>query len=370
MKLSDSQITYEYVPENWSQEAFLSVGGFVCVFLNYNKLDSIERSVKSALDQDFSPLEFFFMDDCSSDGSEAVMEKLVRTYKGPNKVTVVRNSKNQYITGQWNIVTRLATGNWFGMFCGDDVSHQNRVSIAESIIKRFPTIKGMCTSTNLIDFRTNESWGVMFANQPLLVSKGTDTIEELARNFKSIGASSFWHRSLFEIPLPKVPLDDDYLHWRCLIDGSGSPDALWVYNGEDIAVDYSIGTGVTSNAYDLIDAKTPVQKWIACKESERHFASQQFKTLCSVCEYASGKKAAGGLLSLIRLLKIKASWYMSGTVERSLNLHKLLGCLFYPELSFRFKSRVVNRCLVDYCKDFFGLQVAARLSCLVHRKRI
>ena len=61
------KISYIYTPEDWDQNQFLSLGGFTVVFLNYNKKSFIERSVESALSQDFPLCEMFFMDDASTD---------------------------------------------------------------------------------------------------------------------------------------------------------------------------------------------------------------------------------------------------------------------------------------------------------------
>jgi len=73
-----ANITYTYRPSDWDQERFLALGGFTVVFLNYNKMKFIERSVKSTLEQDFPLLEMFFMDDASKDGSGEEMERLMK----------------------------------------------------------------------------------------------------------------------------------------------------------------------------------------------------------------------------------------------------------------------------------------------------
>ena len=148
--MMSGEITYTRTPENWSQAEFLRLGGFTVVFLNYNKAAFIERSVAGALAQDFPLCEMFFTDDASTDGSGDTMEKLVRVYSGRHKVTVVRNTVNRRITGQWNIVSRLATGNWLGMFCGDDVARPDRVTCAARRIAEYPTLKGLCTKLKVV----------------------------------------------------------------------------------------------------------------------------------------------------------------------------------------------------------------------------
>ena len=77
-----TRISYSYTPAGWTQEEFLRQGGFTVVFLNYNKARYIEKSVASALNQDYPILEMFFMDDASTDGSGDEMERMVRQYRG------------------------------------------------------------------------------------------------------------------------------------------------------------------------------------------------------------------------------------------------------------------------------------------------
>ena len=46
-----AQITYSFIPNNWNQARFMELGGFTIVFLNYNKIKFIDRSVESVLNQ-------------------------------------------------------------------------------------------------------------------------------------------------------------------------------------------------------------------------------------------------------------------------------------------------------------------------------
>ena len=58
----------------------------------YNKEKYIENSLMSVLEQTYSELEIICVDDCSTDGSIAIAEKLKQQY---GKIVILRNSENR-----------------------------------------------------------------------------------------------------------------------------------------------------------------------------------------------------------------------------------------------------------------------------------
>lgn len=288
------EVTYSYTPEDWSQERFLELGGFTVVFLNYNKAAFIEKSVASALNQDFERLEMFFMDDASSDGSGDTMEKLVYAYRGRHKVTVVRNTENQHITGQWNIVSKLATGNWYGMFCGDDEALLNRATLAKRIVEEHPTIKGFCTAFE--EARVNDEIRSTEGSCPniLVVHDGNTNLADIAEHRTPIiGATAWWHRSLFDKQLPEAPLDDVLLRWILQMRNDGCGNPIWVYEGRVPTVRYSVGTGITSeSSVKNSELKSRREAWLANARARRKFASLMARTWNGISDYAIKNKTS------------------------------------------------------------------------------
>lgn len=231
-------ITYSYIPGSWSHEAYVRSGGFVVVFLNYNKGALVEGAAKSALSQDWPMLEIFMMDDASTDGSGDIMERVAREYRGHHKVTVVRNLKNRSITGQWNLVSKLATGWWFGMFCGDDISFPDRVSKIAAILKEYPSALGICTNAvvkgeDRTFCKNNHKRGVWCGeNGPLP-----------PENF--FGGMAFWHRCLFSDPLPWGNIDDILLQYRAMVLGARRDSVSLVWALDINTVVYSL-CGITN----------------------------------------------------------------------------------------------------------------------------
>ncbi len=90
----------------------------------FNAESSIERAVASAQAQTWPSIEIVVVDDCSTDGSWSVLERLAR---GDERVRVVRHSANQGVAAARNTVLRNATGAFVAFFDDDDVSRPDRL---------------------------------------------------------------------------------------------------------------------------------------------------------------------------------------------------------------------------------------------------
>ena len=359
------EITYSYVPSGWDQERFLSLGGFTVVFLNYNKMPYIEKSVESALNQDFPLLEMFFMDDASADGSGDEMERIVREYCGRHKVTVVRNDVNQNITGQWNIVSRLATGNWFGMFCGDDWSYPDRVSNAARRIKEFPTIKGLCASGVEVGKRGMKvGW-----SGDVVVENGVDSLWQMAEvRYPLIGASAFWHKSLFADSLPLVRLDDLFLRWRLqyLYQSESSP--VWLWDGQTNAIKYSFGSGITTAAYTKQDKnERAMDRWLANTRSMKHFARLAAESYLLIGKWLRTQKADRNFRLAARYCRLQAEIKAGNTWSRMILLPSVCTFVVSAQPSLCRGMNLMKTWIKSFVKEFAGLWVAALISSKLRR---
>ena len=297
------EIVYRRVPESWSEKAWREAGAFVAVFLNFNKLAMIRRSVASALAQDYSALEILFMDDASTDGSAEVMEEMVRAYRGPHKVTVVRNRVNAGICGQWNQVTELSGGEWFGMFCGDDVAHPDRVTQAAKVVRRYPGLLGLSASMDTFDFRSGEPCDYPGYPPEVIEMRGNERPDILYARRWASGCTAFWRREIFARPLPDVALDDLFIHWRLLMTARGREDVVWVYDGNCRTIDYSVGAGLWSEIRSARDPSMPkpdflrrrhaseVKVWNRCRDVWRAILDEAVAGGEAFSEFAALAKA-------------------------------------------------------------------------------
>jgi hypothetical protein len=86
----------------------------------------VRDAVRSALEQDYSPLEVILSDDCSGDGTFDILEEEAAKYDGPHTVRVNRNPENLGGPGHFDKVMKLACGEFVVIGHGDDISMPQR----------------------------------------------------------------------------------------------------------------------------------------------------------------------------------------------------------------------------------------------------
>ena len=98
----------------------------------YNKVSTIERALRSVLEQSVPAREIIVVDDGSTDGSAEVVERvaspLIRLVRQPNRgVSVARNR-----------AMKEATGRWVALLDGDDVWCEEHLYNVERLIATYP----------------------------------------------------------------------------------------------------------------------------------------------------------------------------------------------------------------------------------------
>lgn len=363
------EITYSWTPPDWSQDKFLRLGGFTVVFLNYNKIAQIRKSVTSTLAQNFPLLEMFFMDDASTDGSGDEMERLVREYRGRHKVMVVRNTENQRIAGQWNIVSKLATGNWFGMFCADDVQFPNRVTLVAERITHYPHLKGICTAVMMRDYDNGEKVARHHYNpQPWTLTGEVDDPRQIENVID--GASSFWHRSLFDRPLPAVNLDDMLIRWILQAKCEGQKDVVWTWASDLITLEYAKGTGITSkNVNDKLHGANPREQWIMDSRQIKDWFRLVVLSHRGIDAYFRENHVSTRLRHQSRWSGLMAESIRGNTVDRIRILPELALVLASVHLPVPCKLALWSLWIKKLVQEFFGLGFAAWVSARIRGRK-
>jgi glycosyltransferase involved in cell wall biosynthesis len=92
----------------------------------YNAEDTILRAIKSAQAQDWPDLEIVVVDDCSSDGSAAVVKSAVTR---DDRVRFIRHPENTGPAGARNTILHHASGEFVAFFDDDDESEPARAGV-------------------------------------------------------------------------------------------------------------------------------------------------------------------------------------------------------------------------------------------------
>lgn len=80
------------------------------VLPTYNGIDNIRKSIDSVLDQSYKDIELIIVDDCSTDGTGALVDEYAATH---DNVHVIHNEKNRKLPASLNIGFSYAKGDYY-----------------------------------------------------------------------------------------------------------------------------------------------------------------------------------------------------------------------------------------------------------------
>lgn len=96
------------------------------ILLTYNQEDLVEESLKSLLEQTYSPLEIIISDDLSSDTTREKIRNLTSQYKGPHLIKLNFNTQNLGLCENINQAIKKSDGEFIFAAAGDDISLPKR----------------------------------------------------------------------------------------------------------------------------------------------------------------------------------------------------------------------------------------------------
>ncbi len=117
--------------------------------LTYNQEKYIYDAVMSGCRQDYAgEMEIVVSDDCSSDGTQAEIERAIRENPSPFRIIYNRQPTNQGIGGNMHDGLALCTGDIIVYNDGDDVSLPHRVSYMAEVFTAHPDVQLAATEIN------------------------------------------------------------------------------------------------------------------------------------------------------------------------------------------------------------------------------
>ncbi len=119
--------------------------------LCFNQEKFVAEAVRSALAQDYSPLEILISDDVSSDRTWEIVEREVANYGGPHRIRLHRNEANLSCTVHTLSALALASADLVVVGAGDDVSEPHRVSTIAAVARAQPQAMSFWSDMRLID---------------------------------------------------------------------------------------------------------------------------------------------------------------------------------------------------------------------------
>ena len=98
-------------------EKHLSVGVVIPV---YNVADYIERSVRSVMRQRYPAVECFIVDDASTDDSVELCNRLIESYDGPTRFTILQHESHRGVSAARNTGTDAVRADYIYYLDSDD----------------------------------------------------------------------------------------------------------------------------------------------------------------------------------------------------------------------------------------------------------
>ena len=179
---------------------------FSILLISYNQERFIKEAFESCINQTYNNYEIVISDDCSTDSTYSILEKLVEEYRNNNgtiHIILNQNNKNLGIGGNFQRAAEISHGQWLAMAAGDDISLPTRLEIVKNHIDTHNNIYGINTARYII----NETGNLLYYN--------------FKENYL-LGADSIWHRDTFTKFKPldyRIMSEDHVLNLRALLLG-------------------------------------------------------------------------------------------------------------------------------------------------------
>ena len=188
---------------DWRHLPLVSVG-----IPTYNRMDMLQRAVKSVLAQDYINLEVIISDNASTDGTRAYCEELAQR---DCRVRYIRQSRNIGPTANMVTVLDQSRGDFYMLLCDDDWLDRTYVSDCVSTLLERPELILVCGKPLLYE---GDRWIGEGVKTNLLQDCARDRVRAYFRQVEENGAVHGLIRRNVLMRLPSMPniMGGDWLY--------------------------------------------------------------------------------------------------------------------------------------------------------------
>jgi glycosyltransferase involved in cell wall biosynthesis len=176
----------------------------------YRQEHLVRAAIEGAFAQTYQPLEILLSDDCSPDGTFAVMQAMAAAYSGPHRVILNRNPKNLGITAHVDRIMALTSGDFVVQNAGDDVSVPER---AERLVAAWLGSGRRAKAIHSARRRLDPDGGLheVIDDGPRILA-GLTPLQVIRDHGTLVGAGLGWDRDIWRVfgPLGSTPVFDDF----------------------------------------------------------------------------------------------------------------------------------------------------------------
>ncbi len=149
------------------------------VLLAHNREQYIRAAIESAFAQDYKgELEYIFSDDCSTDGSYAIMQECVANYNGKRKIILTQTAQNGHLALHTNHAISFVSldSDWIIRADDDDYSSIDRCSLIGKAIADNSGCSYIVTAVKKFD----DSMDADILNESMQPAQSVDTSYRIA----------------------------------------------------------------------------------------------------------------------------------------------------------------------------------------------
>lgn len=180
----------------------------------YNCEKYIQKSIESALEQEV-PLEVIVLNDCSKDGTEAV----IQAYLADQRVRYVRNEKNLGVAKTRNRGVRLARGKYVAFLDSDDWWESGKLAKQLERIEHDNAV--LCSTARELVNPDGSSMGKVIP-----VTEHITYRELLKHNCINCSSVLLLREVALEFPMEHEDSHEDYITWLKILKKYGSACAV------------------------------------------------------------------------------------------------------------------------------------------------
>ncbi|MBQ6197304.1 MAG: glycosyltransferase family 2 protein [Lachnospiraceae bacterium] len=172
----------------------------------FNSEEYIEAAVKSVLTQSLTSIELIVVDDCSTDQTYFILEKLAKL---DNRIRLYKNKQNLGVAKTRNFGISLAKGKAIALLDSDDIWETEKLSLQFQLFKQGNKIV-YCS----YDFINDEG---QTTKKPFIVPESTNYTKMLTSNVISCSTILSDAKLLKDNPFSDQYYHEDYVLWMQLI---------------------------------------------------------------------------------------------------------------------------------------------------------
>ena len=188
----------------------------------YNQERYVREAVEGAFAQTYQPLEIILSDDCSSDGTFAIMQEMAAGYRGPHKVIARRNETNRGLAEHVSSVIETITSDIIVVAAGDDISLPARTQRTVDLFAAHPEANAASFASIPIDEDGRELGAIRHRTKAGQLAEYS-LADLFAGGMVGLGASRAYRKSMIETfgrLRPDCPTEDTPFLLRSLCLGT------------------------------------------------------------------------------------------------------------------------------------------------------